>query len=66
MVEPFNSLRTQRGLRTRDNDGDKEAKRQRRNIAGRWAASKGNDLAGNGGDMGGNSGSKGGRKGAKK
>ena len=59
------ATRTQRGLRARDNDGRKEAseaKRQRRNIAGRWAASKGNDLAGNGDDEGGRSG----RKGAKK
>ena len=60
------ATRTQRGLRQRDNDGDKEAKRQRRNTVGRWAASKGNDLAGEGDDMGGNSGSKAGRKGAKK
>ena len=60
------ATRTQRGLRTRDNDGDKEAKRQRRTKSGRWVASKGNDLAGNGDNMGGNSGSKGGRKGAKK
>ena len=33
------AIRTQRGHRTRDNDA--EAKRQRRNSAGRWAASKG-------------------------
>ena len=59
------AARTQRGLRTRDNDGDKEAseaKRQRRNIAGRWVASKGC----NGDGEGSNSGSKGGRKGGKK
>ena len=60
------ATRTQRGLRFRDNDNDKEAKRQRRNTAGRWVASKGNCMAGNGDDMGGNSGSKGGRKGGKK
>ena len=56
------ATRTQRGLRTRINNGGKEAseaKRQRRNTAGRWAASKGNDLAGNGDGEGG-------RKGAKK
>ena len=56
------ATRTQRGLRTRDNDGDKEAKRQRRNTAGRWAASKGNDLAGEGDGVSGSKGRKGGRK----
>lgn len=62
------ATRTQRGLRTRDNYGDKEAseaKRQRRNTAGRWVASKGNDLAGNGDGEGSSSGNKGGRKGRK-
>ena len=58
--------RTQRDLRTRDNDGDKKVKRQRRNIAGRWVVNKGNDLVNNDDDMGGNNGSKGDRKGAKK
>ena len=56
------ATRTQRGLRTRIDNGGKEAseaKRQRRNTVGRWAASKGNDLAGNGDGEGG-------RKGAKK
>lgn len=50
-------MRTQRSYRIRD----KKTKRQRRNIAGRWAASKGgegNDLADNDG--------KGDRKGARK
>lgn len=43
-------MRTQRGHRTRDQDqGGKEAKRQRRNRAGKWVASKGNDLVDNGG-----------------
>lgn len=62
------AMRTQRGLRTCD-EGDKEAKeakRRRRNTAGRWAASKGNDLADDGDVGGSKGGSKGGRKGAKK
>ncbi len=37
-------MRIQRGHRVRDQDQEKEAKRQRRNTAGRWVASKGNDL----------------------
>lgn len=40
-------VRTLRGYRLRDkenNDEETEAKRQRRNIARRWAANKGNDL----------------------
>ncbi len=48
------AMRTQRGHRTRDRDQiAKEAKRQRRNTAGRWVASKGNDLANEGGSKGG-------------
>ena len=39
------ATRTQRGHRTRDQGN--QAKRQRRDRAGQWMASKGNDLAGN-------------------
>ena len=60
------ATRTQRGLRFRDKDSDKEAKRQRRNTAGRWVASKGNGLAGDGDDVGGSSGSNSGRNSGKK
>ena len=49
-----------------DNHGDKEAKRQRRNTVGRWAASKGKNMVSEGDSMSDNSGSKGGRKGEKK
>ena len=43
-------MRTQRGLQSIDQDGAKEAaKRQRRDRAGHWIASKGNDLVDNGG-----------------
>ena len=65
-------IRTQRSDRVRNKEVNKEVKRQRRNIAKRYAANKGNDLvecndmAGNDDDMDGKSGSKGGRKGAKK
>ena len=38
-------MRTQQGHRPPDQDLDREARRQQRNIAGQWAASKGNDLA---------------------
>ena len=41
-------MRIKRGHRTRDQDqGGKEAKRQRRNRAGKWVVSKGNDLIDN-------------------
>ena len=59
------NMRTQRGHRVRDREQEeKEAKRQRRNTAGRWIASKGNDLVDI--DTSGTSGSKGGSKGRDK
>ena len=48
-------MRTQRGYRTRDRDPDqiaKEAKRRRRNTAGRWVAGKGDDLVNKGASKG--------------
>ena len=57
------TMRTQRGHRTRDQEvGNKEAKRQRRNTAGRWAASKGSNLV----DGKGNAGSRASKKGGSK
>ena len=38
------TIRTQRGHRTKDQVQVKEAKRQRRDKAGQWIASKGNDM----------------------
>ena len=38
------AMRTQRGHRTKDQVQAKEAKRQRRDEAGQWIASKGNDM----------------------
>ena len=58
--------RTQRDLRTRDNDGDKKIKRQQRNTAKRWIDNKNNDLVNNDDDINDNSDNKGDRKGAKK
>ena len=57
------ALRTQRGHRARDQEvGDKEAMRQRRNTAGRWAASKGSDLVNGEGNAGSRASKKGGSK----
>ena len=41
------TMRTQRGHRTKDQVQVKEVKRQRRDKAGQWIASKGNDMMNN-------------------